>query len=282
MPWNDKYWDIISNLYWTPRFIGLKSISRDKWKVEGDWISIPRELVTSSSGPLYFRARKIDELKTYLHGQEEILNHFFNLVFSIAGDEVLSTLFCRPLGIVDHGPFDSIGREVGARYGWRDKENVTQQDGFFVSPSSLIGVELKLDSTSWPEQIAKYVALMMWEEVHGSPRDNAGLLFIVPTSALSTHWAKVGLSGPKIDREFLERLDHAKLPAKIQELFAQRPDHLKAILDKLRLAVVSWDSFRVQLKELEDTADHSSAAGQTLQRLLSGFRAQIEVHQHAN
>ena len=156
MPWNDKYWDIISNLYWTPRFIGLKSISRDKWKVAGDWISIPRELVTSSNGPLYFRARKIDELKTYLHGQEEILNHFFNLVFSIAGDEILSTLFCRPLEIVDHGPFDSIGREVGARYGWRDKENVTQQDGFFVSPSSLIGVELKLDSTSWPEQIAKY------------------------------------------------------------------------------------------------------------------------------
>jgi hypothetical protein len=55
----------------------------------------------------------------------------------------------------------SVGREIGLRYGWRKSENVTQQDGFFVSPSSLIGVELKLGSVSWAEQVAKYAALMV-------------------------------------------------------------------------------------------------------------------------
>jgi hypothetical protein len=70
------------------------------------------------------------------------------------------------------------------------------------------------------------------------------------------------------------------MPVTIKDLFDQRPDHLRAVLDKLRLAVVCWDSFRIQLKALEDAADHTSAAGQTLQRLLGGFRTQIEAHQH--
>jgi hypothetical protein len=32
--------------------------------------------------------------------------------------------------------------------------------------------KLKLGSTSWPEQIAKYVALMIWEEEASGPRAN--------------------------------------------------------------------------------------------------------------
>ena len=118
MAWNDKYWDIISNLYWTPRYLGLRSIGRNKWRVDGDWVSLPKDLVTNNSGPLYVRARKFGELKTYLEGQEEILNHLFNLVFSVAGDEVLSRLLCRPLEISDTGPFLSLGREIGKRYGF--------------------------------------------------------------------------------------------------------------------------------------------------------------------
>jgi hypothetical protein len=279
MTWNKKYWDIIDNLYWTPRFMGFKSINRKKWTVEGDRILIPMELIDADIGRIYYRARKIDDLKLYLHGQEEILNHLFNLVFSIAGDDILAQLFCKPLGIDDAGPFQSIGREGGARYGWRDQENVTQQDGLFVSESSLIGVELKLDSTSWPEQVAKYVALMMWEELFGGPRHNAGLLFIVPSTALANHWSKVGLTGPAIDRTFLQSLDQTKIPARIRELFEQRPDQLNAMLDKLRLAVISWETFDARLRELEDAADRTNAPGQTLQRLLAGFRAQIQAHQ---
>jgi hypothetical protein len=75
-------------------------------------------------------------------------------------------------------------------------------------------------------------------------------------------------------------LDRSKFPKKIRELFEQRPDHLNAMLDKLRLAVVSRENFSAQLRELEDAADQSNAAGQTLQRLPAGFRAQFQSHQH--
>jgi hypothetical protein len=63
MAWNDKYWDIFSNLYWTPRYLGLKSIAQDKWRIDEDRISIPRALVGNKSGPLYTRSRTISETK---------------------------------------------------------------------------------------------------------------------------------------------------------------------------------------------------------------------------
>jgi hypothetical protein len=37
-----------------------------------------------------------------------------------------------------------------------------------------------------PEQIAKYLALMVWEEQISVKRENLGLLFIVPDRALQT------------------------------------------------------------------------------------------------
>jgi hypothetical protein len=277
MAWNDKYWDIISNLYWTPRYLGLKSIPQDKWRIDGDRVSIPKALIANASGPLYSRSRTFNETKAYLNGQEEILNHIFNLVFSIAGDEVVSRLLCSPLKISDPGPFESIGREIGPRYGWRNGENVTQQDGFFVTPSSLIAVELKLGSTSWAEQIAKYVALMIWEEELSGTRSNLGILFIVPEAALADHWTSAGLAGPNIDAEFAKRLDEAKLPKKIQHLFKQKPEKVAGVLNRLRLAAMSWTSFRDRVQALEQGLG-SGAGDQTLKRLLSGLLDQVNGH----
>jgi hypothetical protein len=279
MAWNGKYWDIMSNLYWTPRYLGLQSISRNKWRVDGEWISVPKVLVTNSSGPLYVRSRKFDELTTYLHGQEEILNHLFNLLFSIAGDAVISRLLCHPLGLSETGPFESLGREVGPRYGWRESENVTQQDGLFVSSSSVVGVELKLESTSWPEQIAKYIALMVWEETFSHQREHLGLLFIVPESAMSEHWSNVGLTGPNIDESFVSRLNPERLPKKIQALFDAQPDQVRSVLQRIRLGVISWTNFAAQISAIERELDPNQPGDQTLQRLLAGFRDQLERHQ---
>ena len=278
MAWIDKYWDIVSNLYWMPRYLGLKSISRDKWRIDGDRISIPKALIQTTNGPLYFRERKFDDLKSYLHGQEEILNHLFDLTFSIAGDDVIKQVLCKPLDFEDAGPFDSIGREVGRRYGWRHQENVTQHDGFFVSPKSLIGVELKLDSRSWPEQIAKYGALMVWEEEQTGARDHVALLFVVPESALQSHWGDVGLADAAIDAGFLDRLDREKLPSKIRKLVQDDPETLNAIASRLRLGAISWASFRDSLRAYCANLNISRAGDQTLHKLLGGLCDQIDYH----
>ena len=276
MSWTDAYWDILSNFYWTPRYLGLKSIPRKDWRVDGDWVMIPKDAVANSSGPLYTRARKFPELKSYLQGQEEILNHMFNLTFSIAADAVLTELLFQPLGFEYSGPIVRLGREIGARYGWPG-ENVTQQDGLFVSGQSIVGVELKLGSQSWPEQIAKYIALMVWEEAFGGEREDLGLLFLVPEESLPAHWSTIGLQGPMIDDSFLTRLDRRKLPKKILDLLDTRPIQVRSVISKLRLAVLSWNAFSQQISMLESRLTSRTAGDQTLVRLLSGLRVHIDV-----
>jgi hypothetical protein len=183
---------------------------------------------------------------------------------------------CKPLAISDPGPFESIGREIGPRYGWRKSENVTQQDGFFVTSNSLVAVELKLGSTSWPDQIAKYVALMICEEGVSGPRQSLGLLFNVPEP--TDHWATVGLDGPQIDATFVNHLNREKLPKKIQNLFEQQPDQVASVLERLRLAVISWRAFREEIATIENELSGSEPGNQTLQRLLAGLHAQIDAH----
>lgn len=278
MPWNEKYWDMIGNIYWTPRFLGLKSIPQKTWQVGEGVISIPRDRVEGSNGPLYTRARKLSDLRVYLNGQEEVLNHFFNLTFSIMPDAIIARLLCQPLSIEDDGPFDSLGRDLALRYGWKPSENVTQPDGFFVTGKSLIAVELKLTSTSWPEQLAKYLALMLWEERQSGLRFNLGLLFIVPEAALAAHWSTLGLKEAELDPQFIERLDIDKLPRRITELFEGNPGEVQSIVERLRMNVVSWSWLAQELWTIEQTLDPSSVGDQTLLRLLTGFRKQVESH----
>lgn len=276
--WNEKYWDIISDLYWTPRYLGLKSIPRTRWQVANGRASVALSEMANPAGPLYSRLLRSADLNRYLSTQEEVLNHFFTLALAIAGDEVLSRLLCRPLGIDDAGPFRSFGNDLKTQFGWGPNENITQPDGFFLSPNSAIGVELKLGSASWQEQIAKYAALMVWHELATQKRANLGLLFVVPANAISHHWSKVGLAGPAIPDDFLETLDKKRLPEKIQILFHDHKERAARIFQELRLHVVSWNDFADGVAEIRTGLDCSRPGDQTLDRLMAGLYAQISVH----
>ena len=277
MAWNAKYWDVVEQLYWAPKYLGLRSINKRHWHREDGRISVPSELV-NKSGPLYSRGLKIADLIRDLHGKEEILNHVFDLTFAIAPDAVISSLFVEPHGFVDAGPFESLGRDIGNRYGWGVLENVTQTDGFFVSEKTIAGIEIKLGSSTWPEQIAKYVAVMVSEEIEFHRRDQLGLLFIVPESAVNGHWRKCRLDGAMIDASFLEILNPEKLPKRIRELFSDERDIVANVLNRLRLSVVSWSAFREQVVEIQDRLSVADQGEQTLHRLLDGFRAQLDAH----
>ena len=269
MTWNEKYWDIISNIYWTPRFIGMSSVASETL---GESNALPKE------GRVYVRTRKHKDILEYLSFQEEVLNHVFNVTFAIAGDAILSSLLCEPLEIEDEGPFTSLGRELALRFDFGES-NVTQPDGFFTTPKSVLGVELKLGSATWPEQIAKYLALMHLEERCSGKRDNLGLLFIVPESVREGHLSKIGVEGSGIDAEFLTRLNRSKLPKRIRDLLEKNPDSIDSVRSRVRLASVSWIWLRDQLEQIESTLDSSKPGEQTLLRLLCGLRTQIECHE---
>jgi hypothetical protein len=277
MLWNEKYWDNFDNIYGTPRFIGLKPIQREKWQITDDRVSIPRALVNMRS-PLYSRHTKPSDIGSVLARQEEILNHFFNIAFAIASDDVISRLLCKPLDIQDPGPFTSIESDLSKRYGWGTSENVTQPDSFFTTSKSLLAVELKLKSPSWPEQIAKYAALMRWEEEKNGSRENLGLLFVIPKPALSDHWKKLGLKGPIIDEGFFARLDRTKLPDRIKKLFDREPAEIMSVLNRMSVDAISWTWLRDEIQKIE--AEVTGGRNQTLERLLTGLRDQIERHQY--
>lgn len=243
MTWKNKYWDIVEQFYWWPRYLGMRSIPQKHWIKKDGLICVPEEMV-NKTGPLYSRERKVTDLKSYLHGSEEILNHIFDLTFSIAPDSMINDILLNPLGFADSGPFESLGREVGMRYGWGEFDNVTQQDGLFVSEQSIVAVELKLLSSSWPEQIIKYAALLALEEQHKGSRKQLGLLFIVPESAINGHWKKCGLKGPSVDRTFLEQTWKRRLPRFIADMLTTRQDHVASVLDRMELGLISWEDLQ--------------------------------------
>jgi hypothetical protein len=282
MEWNQKYWDIICNIYLTPSYLGWKPIKRKAWgEAKDGWVSVREADIEQGAHALYSRKPLSDseKIKFSLSNKEEILNHVFNVTFAIAGDPVISRLLCDPLGIDDSGPFLSLGREVLSRYDLG--ENVTQQDGFFITKHSAICIELKLNAKSSLEQIAKYVALIVCEEEKSGNRfHNVGLMFIVPEKAISAHWKKTGLAGPTVSAELFEQLDKTNWHKTINKLFEDKRQHMASVLDRLKLTVISWTTFRDALADIENELDCSTRGDQTLYRLLAGLRAQINAHQH--
>lgn len=92
MTWTDHYWDAVNEFYWVPSYLGLKSISRKKWEVEGDRVSIPKQL-TNPNGPLYRRIVNSTNFPEFVRRQEETFTHIFNLTFSMLPGSVISEIF---------------------------------------------------------------------------------------------------------------------------------------------------------------------------------------------
>jgi hypothetical protein len=78
MSWTKNYWDIVGEFYWVPSYLGLKSIPRRHWAIDGEMVSVPKEM-TNTTGPLYRRVRSGREYWDFVRRQEETFNHIFNL-----------------------------------------------------------------------------------------------------------------------------------------------------------------------------------------------------------
>jgi hypothetical protein len=272
MTWDKKCWGIFNNIYWEMRFAGMQGVgltSELAARLREQNVPVPK------GDSVYVRVHNDADHKKKLLSQEVVLNHFFNIAFDIADDTTVSELLCGPLGINDTGPFDSYNQGFGhERFGWPEQANVTQPDGFFFSSNSLIAVELKLESLTRLDQIAKYLAVMHLEEKHSGKRGNLGLLFIVPEKVRERIFSKIGMKGATIDSDFIARLKEVKLPLRLKT----PAEELEGIAKRVRLASVSWTWLRDRLKQIESELDGRNRGEQTLLRLLRGLRTQIEKH----
>jgi len=277
MAWNTCYWDLAKNFYWEPRLIGLKSIPKSSWITDSDWVRLPAQAVNKDAS-IYTRRHKEGALVEVLRRQELTLNHIFNVTFAIAPDAVLREAFFSPFGFEDDGPVESVGREIWRRYGWNSGENATQQDGLFVTSRVAIGVELKLGAKSSLDQVLKYAAILTWEELYSGRKNNLGLLYILPAKAIPAHWMNCGLTGPNVTAEFMTPSLQQLLPGRIRTLIDEHRLHCSSVLDRMRLAVISWSDLQHRLDAIRRSLSCDDLRDQTLDRLLQGFLDQLKAH----
>jgi hypothetical protein len=278
MDWTSAYWDALTQLYWTPKYLGLKSIPRSEWGDDPEYIRIPRSSV-SGGRAIYVRAGNSASNLTTVRGLEETLNHIFDLALALIPDSLVGALFHSAVGIEDEGPFTRWGRELTPRF-W-GKSNVTQHDGFVTSDRSALGIELKLGASTSKKQLMQYLALLRKEEILTGPRESVGLLYVTPGSSQSV-WADAGLDSiGSVPADFFEDVDGVALAPKLREFVDQEIEAIIELSQRIVIGHMSWEAFDRAVGAEIDAIAGETPAEQTLQKLLTGFRSAIQDHHGA-
>ena len=231
MAWQKRYWDIVSNIYWNHKYIGLKSLKLESLEQDVKNFFVTRERL-NLKGPIYTRTRKFADLYEKLKREEEILNHSFNLTFSIAPDALIDKLFCSSLSISDRGPFEFLGwRELATKFGL-DNKNVGQHDALLASENSLIAIELKTGATTSPDQMVKYVLLLARllkdRKDRCTPR-NFGLLFVCPEGDEEKLLRSCSLHTDRVPPDYIEK--HARsIKEDVRAELKELPQEVRQVL----------------------------------------------------
>lgn len=261
--------------------LGLVSIPKSEWGDDPEKIVIDRSRV-SNGGSLYARKGTAAQNLTRMKGLEENLNHIFDIAFGIAPCWVIERLFLRPLGMHDAGPFKRIGREVDTRYvGFSG--NPTQQDAYFVSARSLIGVELKIGAKTWPGQVLKYLALMVAEEKLKGRRDQLGLLYVTPNDEPAKVFAEAGIDPPGVlPNGFVRSVPKRQKNQFLEKLLANDSAHFEDAASRLVIRNASWKHIADDARKIATEADQAPPRDETLARLMSGFAEAVGEHAGTN
>ena len=275
--WTDTYWDVLEQLYWTPKYLGLKSVPRKLWQNVGDRVSIPADQ-TNKNGPLYFRVLSTTDYWPYIVRQEETFNHLLDLTLSILSPidtiELLKPLCHFPDGI-EVAP---LGRSINDFLGWPSQANYTQPDVFLAGERALAMIEIKFNAKTSLDQVGKYIALAVRALEMGRPLSDISLTYVFPgpnpKESLSN---QLGLS-----IEALRALDHTRLAmhvgnSALRAVLSANPRLTKKVLQDIRVNAINWDQVMVRLDTSIENASQDQG-GRTYANLLSGLREAIETH----
>ena len=278
MSWCNKYWDTIDQLYWDPKLLGLFPIPRAEIASTEGCLTIPRSRVRNG-GSIYARRGTAKENATRMRRLEEPLNHIFDLTFALAPSTVLARMFLRPFGFVDDGPFLRLGREVAGRYPGFGDGTTTQQDGYFVSDRSLIGVELKVASHTWPGQLLKYLALMVAEEKLTGLHEQVCLLYITPSEHPDAAYSQCGAdSKGRLEAGFVGRVPKSEIKGGLAKMVETDAGHFASIAERLTVRHVGWSKIAKDASAVAAEQDTDQPGGETLHRLMSGFAEAVRTH----
>lgn len=280
MSWSDSYWDILNELYWVPSYLGLKSIPQRHWTIEADKVAIPKAL-TNPSGPLYRRVRSGDGYEGFVRRQEETFNHIFNLTLSILPGDVITEIFGPFAGFDEAGDLQVLGKSVSDRYAWIAGANATTPDALLLSEMSVLAIEIKFNAKTSLDQLAKYVALIAGEEIHGGKRERLDLLFVFPADAEENFLRQTKIYPSELGVQHFELLSDTVKNARVKNLYRTESDAVKDTLSRLNITCITWQQLHDRV--ISFVAELGSGQGdKTLFRLLTGFASEVAVHPLSN
>lgn len=276
--WTRKYWEILDHLYWSPHYLGLKSIPQKHWTIDGDRVSIPRTM-TNSKGPLYRRLRSGAEYWDFVRRQEEVFAHIFDLTFAVLPGDVVGDVLHPFVGVTARHAYESLGTQVRTRYGGGEHDNVTTPDAFLVAPEAILAVELKFDAKTSLDQLAKYLMLFTAEERLMGTRTDLNLLYVLNRDPRATLEKQLGFVATEIDETLFERLRDAVKNERVHKFLDEHSSAAKDTLRRLRVQGVTWQMLLDRLTELSRSLAHATSAGdRTLKRLIDGLISEIRDH----
>lgn len=275
MSWTKKYWDNVSDFYWWPSYIGLKSINQKHWKKTKDTVSIPIEM-TNPHGPLYRREKSGDEYWSYIKRQEETFNQIFNIMLSILPGDIISEIFGTFVNLKSTHDYVLKGNEIKNEYDWIAGGNVTTPDSFLVSPKSIYAMEIKFNAQTSANQLAKYVALMAGEELLNGKKECLDLLYIYPDINHVKFLKEAGLDS-SLSIQHFDYLRQSFQNKKLTEFYQNEEDAIKSALERINVSFASWQQISDRLNEYIASIG-ATGGDRVLKNLLSGVVEEIALH----
>jgi hypothetical protein len=278
MSWTNKYWQIVNGLYWVPSYLGLTSIPKKYWKVDGDTVSIPKEM-TNPVGPLYRRTRSGEEYWQFVRRQEETFNHIFDLTFSILPGDVVSDLFGQFVSAGFGHNYDAYDGDLGQEYFHGNQ--VTAPDGFFLARDSILAVELKFNAKTSLDQLAKYMLLFAREEQRNGERKHLDLLYVFNSRPLEKFAAQTGIEAKDVGSDLMDKLIEAVKADGARKLLQENQQAVQRVLERVNIHCISWNDLRDAVMMFSSMLQQDQG-DRTLAALLNGFAAEIAAHPLSN
>lgn len=265
-------------MFWEPKYFGLKSIPHSKLEIRRDQVCIPKDM-TNPGGPLYRRVMSGDQYWEYIKRQEEPFNYLFDLVFGIVPGSVVAKIFESVTGRPGADDYESIGVEQISRYQWGRK--LTHSDGFFVSSSSLLAVELKFNAKTSLDQLTKYMILFLSEEEYGGRRSNLDLVYVFNSDPVKSFQKQIGFLPAVLGSSNCGQMIDSVKAKRARMYLEGREDQLSNVLDRVRIHCIHWGDFKRAILGLV-AALGNGEGDETLARLLEGLCHEIDAHPLSN
>ncbi len=141
MAWNSKVLDVLEQLYWSPKKLGMRSMICAPTEDHSGFV-VPRDAVIGEPRVYMRPSNHYQYWRDRIHRDEELLNQVIEVAVGIAPTAFLARAFFTPLGIETTGPIEVIGREVRARHVALAPQQYIQHDGFYVAPDAIVGMEM--------------------------------------------------------------------------------------------------------------------------------------------